>query len=162
MSGQLIYGYQPPQGIAGGLYDLSPHLIDTRVNGENTAAALKFGMGVMRGSTPGVNILLPTSSNTADEFEGLLMTGFTHEINMAGEVLIYPLQTVGVMCWGRPWARVVNGVTPAYGDALYLVTSGADAGLFTNVASGNLAINGRFIGGLGVGDIAPVELYKQK
>jgi len=163
---QLNYNYQPPIGIAGGLYDLSPHAINSRANGETTLGAMRYGMGVVQGDTPGVNVAVPTSSSTIEEFEGISMTGFTNQMNMAGQVVIYPQGTVGVLRWGRAWARVEENITINYGDPVYLITSGANTGLFTNDAGGattpNLAINAMFIGGLGTTSIAPIELYNQK
>ena len=164
MSGQLTYTYQTPKGVAGALVDISPHSIDSRTNEETTVDAMLFGMGAMVGSNPGALVLKPTASMTANDFEGVVMTGYTQQMTMDGEVHVYPAQTVGVLRWGRAWARVVDGVTPEYGDPLFLVTDGADAGLFTNTDPGTgngLAINGRFYGGLGNGNIAPVEIYNQ-
>ena len=163
MSGQLSYGYQTPKGIPGGLVDINAYSIDSRVNDEASPDVMKFGMGAMRGSVPGTNVLVPAAGMTAEEFEGVIMTGFTNQRNMAGDVMIHPLQTVGILRWGRAWVRVDPAVTPAYGDPLYLITAAGDTrGMFTNDPSGNLAINGRFIGGLGTGSVAPVVIYNQK
>ena len=158
---QNSYSYKTPKGVAGGLLDLSPYSVATRINGETTSGALKFGMGVVQGATPGTNVKLPTSASTADEFEGLLLTGFVQEMDAAGDVTIKPKQTVGVLRYGKAWARVPKNTTAAYGDKLYLITSGDSAGLFTNTATGNLAVNGRFIGAADTTDIAPVELFNQ-
>ena len=163
MSGQLTYTYQTPKGVAGALVDISPYSIDSRTNAETKIDAMLFGMGAMQGETPGVNVLVPTDSMTGELFEGVVMTGYTQQMTIGGEIHIYPAQTVGVLRWGRAWARVVDGVSPVYGDALFLVKTGADAGLFTNDDGGgsNLAINGRFYGGLGNGNVAPVEIHNQ-
>ncbi len=159
---QTTYNYTTPKGVAGGLYDLAPYQVESRVNGETVPGALKFGMGVVQGSAPGVNVALPTAAATADKFEGLLLTGFTQEMDSAGEVTIRPKQTVGVLRYGRAWARLPKDVTVSYGDKLYLVTSGNNAGLFTNEASGNLAVSGRFVGSADSVGIAPVEIYNQQ
>ena len=162
---QLNYSYQPPIGVPGSLYDLSPYAINSRSNGETAPGALKYGMGVVLGDTPGKNVNLPTDASTLAEFEGVAMTGFTDQMDMAGEVIILPQRTVGVLRWGRAWVRIEEGVVDiAYGDPVYLVIDGADAGLFTNDDGGgdNLAINAMFIGGLGTTSVAPVELYNQK
>lgn len=158
---QTSYNYTTPKGVAGSLYDLAPYQVESRVNGETAAGALKFGMGVVQGSAPGANVALPTSTATADKFEGLLLTGFTQEMDSAGDVTIRPKQTVGVLRYGKAWARVSKDTTASYGDKLYLVTSGDDAGTFTNDASGNLAVNGRFVGAVDSVGIAPVEIYNQ-
>lgn len=162
MSGQLSYSYQTPKGVAGSLIDLSPHSIDSRVNGESSAKTMRFGMGVVRGDNPGTDVLVPNNDSENSQFEGLVLTGFTNQMDMGGKVIISPLQTVGVLRWGKAWARVANGIAPAYGEPLYVIKSGDDAGLFTNIATDNLAVNGKFIGSLGTGDIAPVEIYNQK
>ena len=94
---QNSYSYKTPKGVAGGLLDLSPYSVDSRINGETTPGALKFGMGVVQGATPGTNVKLPTSASTADKFEGLLLTGFVQEMDTAGDVTIKPKQTVGVL-----------------------------------------------------------------
>lgn len=159
---QTSYNYTTPKGVAGGLYDLAPYQVESRVNGETKAGALKFGMGVVQGTTPGADVALPTAAATADKFEGLLLTGFTQEMDSAGEVTIRPKQTVGVLRYGKAWVRVSKDAAVSYGDKLYLITSGDEAGMFTNEASGNLAINGRFVGATDSVSIAPVELYNQQ
>ena len=164
MSAQTNYSYHTPIGVAGGLYDLSPYSIDSRINGEADPGVMKFGMGVVQGVNPGVEVLVPTDASVGSQFEGLLLTGHIQMQNMKGELKLQPQQIVGVLRWGKAWARVENGITPAYGESLYLIIDGDDAGLFTNddAKGDNLEINGRFIGGLGTGDIAPVEIYNQK
>ena len=70
---------------------------------------------------------------------------------------------VSVMRYGRAWGRIPKSVTPEFGDALYLIISGDDAGKFTNAAGDGttVALKGRFCGSKGTGEIAPVELYNQ-
>ena len=164
MSGQLTYSYLTPKGVAGALVDISPYSIDSRTNEETVVDALQFGMGAMVGSNPGHLVLKPTAAMTANDFEGVVMTGYTQQMTMGGEVHVYPAQTVGVLRWGRAWARVVDGVIPVYNDPLFLVIDGPDAGLFTNDDPDDgsvLSVNGRFYGGLGNGNIAPVEIHNQ-
>lgn len=158
---QTSYNYTTPKGVAGGLYDLAPYQVESRVNGETKPDALKFGMGVVQGTTPGTNVARPTAAATADKFEGLVLTGFTQEMDAAGNVNIQPKQTVGVLRYGRAWARLSKDAAVSYGDRLFLITSGDEAGMFTNEASGNLAVSGRFVGTADSVGIAPVELYNQ-
>lgn len=158
---QTSYSYQTPKGVAGGLFDISPKSIDSRINGETTADALKFGMGAVQGATPGTDVKVPTDTDTADKFEGLVLTGFVGEMDMAGDQKLQPKQTVGILRYGKAWARVAPGVTVQYGDALYLINEGEDAGLFTNDDEDAIAVKGRFIGPLDSSDIAPVEIYNQ-
>jgi len=164
MSGQLSYNYFTPKGVAGSLVDISPKSIDSRINGETVVGKLMFGMGAVQGNNPGLDVLVPVAASTIEQFEGVVLTGFTNQMNMSGQVEIRPQQTVGILRWGRAWVRVPEGVEPAYGEALHLIPSGDDAGLFTNDDGGgdNLAVNGMFIGGLGTGNVAPVEIYNQK
>jgi len=162
MAVQTQYTYQPPRGVAGALIDISPYAIDSR-NNEAADGAMMFGMGAVKGTSPGVNVNVPTSTSTADQFEGVVMTSFTEQMDMAGDITLKKGKTVGILRWGRAWVRVPSGVTPAYGDAVYLVISGTDAGKFTNTSSAStIAINARFRDGLGSGNIAPIELYNQK
>lgn len=162
MGAQTSYNFATPIGVAGGLYDLSDYKIDTRINADATRK-LQFGMGVVRGDKPGVNVVLPTAESTAAAFDGLALNGFHTQQNMEGELKLLPKQSVGVLRSGRAWARIKTGISPAYGDALYLIKSGEDAGCFTNAADASaVEIHGAFIGGKGSGNVAPVELYLQK
>ena len=157
--GQLSYSYQTKKGVAGGLYDIAPYAIESRVNGEDTAGVMKFGMGAMRGDTPGNNVLIPKTGDTADQFEGIVMTGFTNEMDMAGTVGIPSKRTVGVLRYGNAWVRVADGITPAYGDPVYLTVDGDEAGLFTNISGDGIAIKGMFKSN--DSGIALVELFNQ-
>lgn len=58
MSAQTTYSQSTPRGAAGGLYDLSGHAVNTRINAE-TGLTMKFGLGVVQGSVPGSEIKLP-------------------------------------------------------------------------------------------------------
>ena len=80
---------------------------------------------------------------------------------MDGAVALKNEATVGVLTHGKVWARIKAGITPAYGDALYLITTGDNAGLFTNATeTGAIAITGgKFVGSKGTGDVAPVEIH---
>ena len=163
MNTQKTYNYQPPRGVAGALVDISPYSIDSRVNSEELVDAMRFGMGVVVGNNPGVDVQVPTDASTEADFEGIAMTSYTQQQTMTGEIHVYPAQTVGVLRWGRGWARVADGVTPVYNDPLFLIIDGDEAGFFTNDDGGgdNLPIKGRFYGPLGNGNIAPVELHNQ-
>ena len=156
------YSYQMPRGVAGSLYDLAPHAIVSRINEETEAGRMQYGMGAMQGTSPGATVVIPGQAPQVREFEGIVMTGFTTEMDMDGETVIRHQKTVGVLRYGNAWARIPGGVEPSYGQNVFLITNGTNAGLFTNVATGNMAINARFIGGRGTGNVAPVELYNQK
>lgn len=162
MSAQTNYTQATPRGVAGGLYDLSAHAIVTRLNGE-TGNTMKFGMGVVRGSTPGSDVKIPAAGATAAKFEGVTVNGYTTEMDREGAVTLPPMASLGVLQYGKIWARTKAGITPAYGDPVHLIISGDDAGLFTNatVEGSSVEVKGRFIGGKGTGNVAPVELFYQ-
>jgi len=162
MAAQLTYNYATPKGVAGGLFDIAPYRIDSRLNGETDDNKMMFGMGAVQGATPGTDVLVPTSASTIVTFEGLVVANLTNEMNMQGDVSVKTQGTLGVMRWGRGWARVVPGITPKYGDPLYLTITGTYAGFFTNVSgSGTIAVNGTFAGGLGSINVAPIRLNNQ-
>ena len=158
---QLSYAYQAPRGAPGSLLDISPYRIDSRANGEKQTGKLKYGMGAVRGSSPGSNVALPYSGVDASHFEGVVMTGLTTEMDIDGEVALREFATVGVLRYGSAWVRIVDGIDPEYGDPLYLVDSGSDAGLFTNDPSGGIAVNGRFGRERGTGLVHSVDIYDQ-
>lgn len=166
---QTTYNQVPPCGAAGGLYDLSNHDIVTRMNGE-TSNAMKFGFGVVQGSAPGSNIKVPVAGTTAAKFEGIVVNGgYNAEMDRDGAVIIPPMASLSILQQGKIWGRIKSGIAPKYGDSLYLIIDGDDAGCFTNAAdvpaegksSITIAIKGRFIGPKGTGNVAPIELFGQ-
>ena len=160
MSAQKTYSYNTGYGIAGGLVDLTEHVIDSRCN---EADSLKFGFGVVDGTSKGSNVTLPVEASTKANFEGIVVNGHTHEMDRNGDVTILKGETVGVLKQGRIYARVKEGITVAYGDALYLIVKGDNAGLFTNAAeTGAIKLNGFFVGTKATGNIAPVQVYVDK
>ena len=154
------YSYQMPRGVAGSLYDLAPYAIVSRLNDETAPGKMKFGMGAMQGSAPGASVAVATPGREPGDFEGIVMTGFTSEMDMDGEIGIRHRQTVGVLRYGNAWARIPESASPSYGEDAHLILEGPDAGLFTNEQTG-MPIKARFIGGRGTGSVAPIELYNQ-
>ena len=159
MSAQTTYNYFPQHGTPGGIVDVSPLAIDTRIVEENTGVVFP-GMGVVTGTTPGVQIKLPVSADTAAKFEGITINRRTTERDLAGDLYIRNKSALGVVRWGRVYVAVEPSKAPAYNDALYLITDGTYAGYFTVAGSAatKIAINGRFLGAVD-GNAAPVELY---
>ena len=158
---QRSYGHHQRAAVPGGLRDTSPHSIVARANEETKLGAVKFGMGVVQGTAPGTNVKLPVSDSTSGAFEGVVITG-VKSMDLQGKIAIGETDTLGILKWGKVWVRLASGLASvAYGDALYLVTSGDDAGKFTNEADNAVAVNGVFIGGIESGDMAPVELFNQ-
>lgn len=170
MSAQTRYGYSTPIGAAGGIVDLAPYAIDTFLNEEENGV-LKFGTGVVQGSKPGVNIALPTEDATVAVFEGIATNNRTTEYDMDGKLAVRKGASVGVMRYGRIYGRVAADVEPKYGDSVYLIIEGDEAGYFTNAAAdtgenstdpATIAIKARFLGGVDTNaQIAMIELFNQ-
>lgn len=163
MSAQTRYGFRTPIGFAGGIYDLSPYAIDALLNEEETGI-MSFGVGVVTGSNAGVGIKLPKNGDTAEKFEGITVNNRTTELDTEGRLSIKKGGSVNVMRYGRIYARVASGIEPRYGEAAHLITSGDEAGCFTNVAGSTaIAVKARFLSSLdstGV-KIALIELFNQ-
>ena len=100
MSAQTRYGYSTPIGAAGGIVDLAPHSIDTFLN-EEEPGVMRFGVGVVQGSKPGINIALPDDKATAATFEGITTNNRTTEYDLEGELHIRSGAAVGVMRYGK-------------------------------------------------------------
>lgn len=173
MSAQTRYGYSTPIGAAGGIVDLAPYAIDSFLNEEENGI-LKFGTGVVQGSKPGINIALPTEDAAAGVFEGVVTNNRTTEYDMDGKLAIRKGASVGVMRYGRIYGRVAADVEPEYGDPVYLLIGGEEAGYFTNAAAAGgtdegddtpaatIAIKGRFLGGVDTNaQIAEIDLFNQ-
>lgn len=163
MSMWTNYTQSMPAGVAGGLYDLTEHVVDSRMNGES-ATALKPGMGVVQGAVPGKAVKLPATGATAEKFEGIVLNDVNRELDMQGELKLQPKSTVSVMRSGRIWVRLASGVAPKYGDPVFLVINGAGLGCFKTAAdsANTLQINARFLGEKDSSEIAPIELFAQK
>jgi hypothetical protein len=156
---QLSYSYNQKAASPGGLRDTSPHMIVARANGE-PSGKVKFGMGVVQGVNPGKDVKLPDTGSGADLFEGVVAAG-VKQMDLQGNTALDATDTLGVLKWGAVWVRLAEGLTVAYGERLYLINAGADAGMFTNESTDAIAVNGKFTGGVESGDIAPVELFNQ-
>lgn len=155
MAAQTKYGFATGKGIAGGIHDMYHYPVDSRFNEEETGK-LRCGVGVVKGSIAGSNVVLPTASSTTADFEGVVVNGFTNEHDLEGKVYIMKNQNVGVMRKGRIWVVLASEAAPKYGDAVHLIVDGDDAGCFAT--TGGVTIAGRFIGEASDG-LAPIELY---
>lgn len=161
MSAQTTYSYFSQIGAAGGIIDLAPYAIDTFINEEDNGV-MAFGVGVVPGSDPGVTILLPTSDSTAEDFQGITNNNRTTEYDVYGEMAIRNGVSIGIMRYGRIYGRVAADNTPAFGDAVYMITSGDEAGYFTSDSTAGVAIKARFLGTVDANaQIAPIELFNQ-
>lgn len=146
MSAQTEYGLRMGTGSAGGFVDASRHEVESRGNAADDGEML-FGLGAVTGDEPGKNVTLPDSDSAASDFEGVTVNSHRHEQDRDGKVTLRKGETVGVMRKGRIYARVTEDSDPAYGDAVYLVTDGDDAGKFTEDSSAGIAVSGVFLGG---------------
>lgn len=163
MAAQTSYSFTTPKGIPGGLYDISAHEVNTRIN-EEADGVLGFGEGVVQGATKGLAVKLPALSSTPADFEGVAINGANVEQDMAGKAIVRKDTSVGVARYGKVWVKVTGDTGPVkYGDRLYLITDGDEAGFFTNAgaegpdAAARVPIKGQFIGEADNG-VAPILL----
>ena len=154
MSAQTVYSFSTPIGQAGGIYDLAPYAVDAFCNEANNGV-MKFGMGVVTGTIPGETVKVGSG-----DFEGIVTNRRTTENAILGGVVLNKGCTVGIMRYGRIYGLLAANEDPAYGDAVYLVTSGDDAGCFSKASTNNTAVKGRFLGGAHDG-IALIELFNE-
>ena len=158
MAVQMNYG-EPSRGIPGLLYDRANYEAVTRRNGADDGKMF-FGLGVVQGAEPGKDITLPATGATVDKFEGVVMYSANTEMDDGGAVLLHKGQILDVCQSGKLWVQLVDSVEPAYGQPVYLVTTGTDAGKFTPTKGTNLAVKARFIGAA-VNGIAPAQFVTQ-
>ena len=146
MAAQTNYGFSSAKGIAGGLFDLSAHEVVTRqAEGNN----LSFGLGVVIGTNRGIDVVIPDSTIKADDFEGVVVhNSVMAEMDMQGKVMINDKSTVGCLHYGRIWIRTGSNAAPKYKDKVYLITDGAEAGMFTTSedVSTKVEVNAVFLG----------------
>ena len=154
MSAQTTYKFNPIMGAAGGIFDLAPYEINTFLVEEETGD-MGFGVAVVSGTKAGSQIKLPSAAT--DKFEGITVNRRTTELDLEGKAYIRKNSALGVMRYGRIFAKVASEVTPEYGDPVYVVISGDEKGFVTNKADGALAINAKFQSGLDNG-VALVEI----
>jgi len=132
MAAQTSYNFGFAKGVSGGLFDLSAHEIPTRQAEEN----LTFGLGVVKGTNAGVDVKKPTSSNSAADFEGVVVhNSVMTELDMDNNLVIKAKRTVGCLVSGKIWASLAPGAVPSYKSKAYLVKDGDYAGYFTSQSS---------------------------
>ena len=141
---QRNYSFFPKTGAPGRIVDLAPYAVDAFINGEDTGV-MELGMGVVLKTGAEKTILKPGSTGAGTVFAGIVVNGGTEEHGLENENYVRNTKALGVMRYGRIYARVKTGLTIANGDPVYLITEGDNAGLFTNVATDNTAVAGRFL-----------------
>lgn len=158
MGVQTSYNYGISKGMVGGLYDITYYENNTFI----TPGGIPFGYGVVKGVTPGVDVKLPDTGSTAEDFEGIVQNGFTTMQDMAGKAIPEKDQSIGVLRFGKIWAAVGAAAAPAYDKPVYLITDGKEAGRFTTEedTSTKLLLPLRFINEKD-DDIAPIRVESQ-
>ena len=151
------YNNRTPAGVAGGLYDLTAHVVDSfRIDAAD--GKVKCGMGVVHGTNPGSDVTVPAATSTIDKFVGVVMNGGSNEMDMNGKIVIRKDSQQSVMRSGRIWVRLASDAEPSCGDQAHLILSGNDLGCFST--TGGMAVNARFVTKAQNG-IAVIELYNQ-
>lgn len=147
MAVQTSYGFSAPKGVAGGLYDLSAHEVVTRrAEGDTT-----FGVGVVDGTTKGIDVKAPESGSKADDFAGVIVhNSVMTELDMNNHLTVAGGRTVGCLHYGRIWVKTGKKAKPAYKAKVYLITDGEEIGLFTTSddeeATTKVELNAYFLG----------------
>lgn len=146
MAVQTSYGFGFPKGVAGGLFDLSAHEVSTRQAEGN---GISFGIGVVTGTNGGTDVKIPTSESTSGDFEGVVVhNSVMVEKDMDNKVVIGDKRTVGCIHFGKVWVKTGAKAAPKYREKVYMITSGAEAGMFTTSddTATKVEINAVFLG----------------
>lgn len=159
MGVQTFYGFNTPKGVAGGLYDLSAHEVVTRQAEEATT----FGVGVVIGTTKGIDVKAPTAESESGDFEGVVVhNSVMAELDMNNRLEVAAGRTVGCLHYGRIWVKTGKKAKPAYKAKVFMITDGEEAGLFTTTddteATNKVELNGIFLGAADDG-IANAEFF---
>ena len=101
---QVTYGANMSPAIAGTLYDLSDHTVDSYAA---EGADIGLGVGVVAGSDSVTQCKLPAAAVTG--FKGIALMQ-AKEQNSNGVVLYAAKDTVPVVDKGRVWAPVIGAV----------------------------------------------------
>jgi len=161
MSAQTRYGYSTPIGAPGGIVDIAPYAIDTFAN-EEANGVMKFGLGVVNGTKPGKTVKKPVAASLPADFVGIVTNNRTAEYDMEGAIFLRKDKAMGVMRYGRIYARVPSGLTIVPGTPAYLIVSGDNAGCFTNDSAAGIDVKARFLAAADAATlVAPVELFNE-
>lgn len=158
MAVQTSYGFGFPKGVAGGLYDLSAHEVSTR---QAEGDGISFGMGVVVGTNKGIDVAVPTSAATSEDFEGVVVhNSVMVEMDMDGKAFISSRRTIGCLRHGKVWVKTGTNAVPEYKEKVYMITSGDEAGYFTTSddTASKVEVGAVFLGETDNG-IANAEFY---
>ncbi len=129
MAVQTDYNFGFSKGVAGGLFDMSHHEVATR----QAQGSVKFGLGVVKGTNAGIDVKVPDSAATANDFEGIVVhNSVMAELDMDNNLNIGSKRTVGCLVEGKIWVPVAPDANPTYKGTAYLVKDGEFAGCFTS------------------------------
>ena len=156
---QTSYLKNPVLGIAGGIAD-SGSLGHIESKASEEAAAFPFGVAVVAGTDPDVQVLLPTA---AAKIEGVAVHEHIAPVVDANGALVQPDKMLGVMNVGRIFVLVEDAVTPASSVFVRIATGagGSQKGAFRSDAdtATALAASGmRFVSSAAAGGIAILEI----
>jgi len=148
--GQTDYSLNPAEGFAGMIADSS----DTRIKSASAEVEVAFGLGVVAGTDAEKQVALPTADT--DVFRGIAVQ--THKGGADGEyVAKYEVKdALGYLTKGTVW--VDANVAVSVDEPAYLIASGADAGKFTNVSTGNIATGGKFTKTIAGAGLSVIEI----
>lgn len=129
MAVQTDYNFGFSKGVAGGLFDLSHHEVETR----QAQGFVKFGLGVVKGANAGIDVKVPDNTATANDFEGIVVhNSVMAELDMNNNLNIESKRTVGCLTEGKIWVSMAPGTAPSYKGTAYLIKDGEYAGCFTS------------------------------
>jgi hypothetical protein len=132
---QTSYSNEMPVASKGMLADLGPKDVLSAV--VEISGGILVGSGVVEGDDA-LHIKLATAQNQI--FRGVVLATHTKEQATNGDVKLAQKATANLLQKGRVWVEV--GAEVASGDDAYLDVGGA--GVFTNVAEGNIPTGGKF------------------
>jgi len=134
---QLSYQMNMNPAIAGTIYDISPHTVDSYVS----QGIIGLGYGVIMGTDPQNQVTVP-SATFATGFKGIALDQAKQQQWGTGIVQYNNEDTVPVLHKGRAWVPFVAGQAIVAGTPAYLIFSGVNAGQWTNAAgAGAIAVD---------------------
>jgi hypothetical protein len=152
---QTSYSINMNPAIAGTLYDLSPHTVDSYVSQIDNVG---LGFGVIAGTDPQSQVTVAAATFSSG-FKGIVLNQ-AKEQSATGAVVYNTKDTVPVLRKGRAWVPVTGAVTAE--SPAFLTFSGADTGKWAAAAgTGPVAVavaNAKFITSTTGAGLAVVEL----
>jgi hypothetical protein len=125
---QTSYSQYMEPAIAGTLYDMSPHTIDSKA----AEATIGLGFGLIAGTDPATQAKVPTATFSTG-FIGVALLQ-AKEQDSDGNVVYATTATVPVLRKGRAWVPFISGYAITAETAAYLICTGDNAGQWTSSA----------------------------